>query len=81
MDVVVLDRVADLPQEQTGYCVHGRATCVRCGAWCWLGHATHDVVASRELAPLCRPCAREVVPADAVTVGNLGDHRRADGPH
>lgn len=81
MDVVVLDRVQDLPQEQTDYCVHGRATCVGCGHWCWLGDKTHEVVASRQVQPLCKPCARALLPPDSIPVSNTADHRRSFGPH
>lgn len=79
---VVLDRVDDLPQADTPYCVHGRALCVAgCGHWVWLGDRTHDLVASGRCAPLCRPCANRLVPAGARTAGKAADHRRSDGPH
>lgn len=78
VDVVVLDRVADVAQADTPYCVHGRACCVACGAWCWLGDRTHDLVTAGGYAPLCTRCGRGYgVTAD----DHAGDHRRADGPH
>lgn len=82
LDMVVLDRVEDLAQDDTPYCVHGRVTCVWCRAWCWLGDSSHREVSAGRLAPLCRPCAdRTVRPAGVSRVSNVGDHRRADGPH
>jgi hypothetical protein len=84
-NAVVLDRVDDIAQSATPYCVHGRSPCISCGAWCWLGSATHDLVSSGEALPLCKPCANRLVPkgplGTAVAVGNAGDHLRQDGPH
>lgn len=75
---VVLDRVE--PDLVPRYCIHGRATCVYCGEWVWLGHATHEVVATRRAAPICHQCAKAYLQRGKV-VGNTRDHRRADGPH
>lgn len=77
---VVLDRVE--PGVTPPYCVHGRATCSGgCGEWLWLGDKTHDAVKSGDVAPICHQCAARLLPPDARRVGNIRDHRRADGPH
>jgi hypothetical protein len=79
-DVVILDRIE--PGWTPPYCTHGRATCVGgCGEWLWLGDKTHDVVKSGRAAPLCHQCARRLIPPGARAARNIGDHRRADGPH
>ncbi len=79
-NVVVLDRIE--PGIAPPYCTHGRATCVGgCGEWVWLGNRTHDIVKSGQAAPLCRQCANRLIPPGARVVRNVGDHRRADGPH
>lgn len=78
-DVIVLDRIE--PGVTPEYCCHGRTPCVRCGDWCWLGHATHDVVLSGQALPLCMQCANDVVPRDVRPSSRVHDHRRADGPH
>lgn len=78
---VVLDRVADIAQRDTPYCIHGRATCVSCGQFCWLGSRSYDDVRSGRLAPLCLPCAQSRVPAGTPVTRGAADHRRADGPH
>lgn len=78
---VVLDRVVDIAQQDTPYCVHGRTTCVSCGHWCWLGDRTHDLVLSGGCAPMCQPCATRYLPPGVTRSSNVGDHRRADGPH
>lgn len=78
---VALDRVADEPESRRlGYCVHGQTLCRRCGCWCWLGDKTYAAVASGDTGALCLPCARELL-QDRRPDYNLGDHRRADGPH
>lgn len=78
--VVVLDPIepgAGKPE----YCIHGRVTCVGCGDWCWLGHQTYEAVSSGAVAPVCKPCAGQYIPAGLERSGNIQDHRRADGPH
>ncbi len=79
--VVVLDLVDDLPREQTPYCVHGQTGCHRCHRWCWLGHNSLADVLNGRAAPVCRPCANELLEDGATPVGNAADHLRADGPH
>lgn len=81
MDYVVLDRIAELPQDQTPYCVHGRTVCSLCKNWCWLGDRTYQLLAGGEAMPLCKQCANAHIPRDRVPATNVGDHRRADGPH
>lgn len=77
--VVVLDRIE--PGVVPEYCCHGRAPCVRCREWCWLGHSTHDVVFTGQALPICRQCAAVVIPPGDRPVDRIRDHRRADGPH
>ncbi len=79
--VVVLDRVEDLPREQTPYCIHGQTTCTRCFRWCWLGHRTHEEVLAGKVAPVCKPCAGELLGEGATPIRNAEDNLRADGPH
>jgi hypothetical protein len=76
---VVLDRVR--PDWTPPYCVHGKATCFGCGRWVYLGSETYRPVAAREIEPLCMECAMKAYPAGTQPIGNLKDHRRADGPH
>lgn len=77
--LVLLDRI-EPGEPKPDYCVHGRATCVACDDWCWLGDQTHDAVKSRRALPMCRQCAAKLLPGE-LRFANLGDHRRADGPH
>lgn len=79
VDVIVLDRIE--PGVVPPYCTHGRATCVACDEWVWLGDKTGQAVTSKAALPLCLQCARRLLPPTARPVRNLGDHRRADGPH
>jgi hypothetical protein len=75
---IVLDRIE--PGVIPEYCTHGRATCGVCQEWVWLGHASHDVVKTRQAAPLCMQCANQY--GDPSKISNhVQDHRRADGPH
>lgn len=76
---VLLDRIE--PGETPPYCAHGRATCVGCDDWVWLGSETERVVTAGEALPLCLDCARRRLPAAARPARNLADHRRDDGPH
>lgn len=80
--LIVLDRIEPgVPAAELPYCTHGRATCAFCREWCWLGHATHDVVANGEAMPICKECANRIVPKDHPVTRRIRDHRRADGPH
>jgi hypothetical protein len=78
--VVVLDRIE--PGELPPYCVHGRATCINCDEWVWLGDKTHDLVAEQGVAPLCRECANRIIPRGegVEPIGNAGDTLRGQ-PH
>lgn len=77
--VIVLDRIE--PGVTPEYCCHGRTPCVRCDEWCWLGHASHDVVFTGQALPLCKQCAHEAIPPDVRATSRVDDHLRADGPH
>lgn len=77
--VIVLDRIE--PGVTPDYCIHGRATCIGCDEWVWLGHETHQLVQSGAALPLCQPCAIKHVPPDSEKVGRVEDHKRKDGPH
>jgi hypothetical protein len=79
MDVIALDRIE--PGVVPEYCTHGRATCVRCDEWVWLGHASHDVVVSGQAQPMCLQCVTRYVPRGWPIAEHVHDHRRADGPH
>lgn len=63
------------------YCPHGKASCISCGDWCWLGHQTYQAVAHQGVKPICLPCAEAYIPPGTERAGNIRDHRRADGPH
>lgn len=77
---VILDRI-EPGEPKPDYCVHGRATCIGCDEWVWLGHLTFEAVNSGGVAPLCRQCAIKFIPPGTRPAGNIRDHRRADGPH
>lgn len=77
--VVVLEVVE--PGKLPDHCIHGKATCIACPEWVWLGHETVKLVQSGEALPLCRPCAIKHIPPDSPRLGRVADHRRADGPH
>lgn len=78
--VIVLDRVCDVPEPD--YCIHGRATCVNCPEWVWLGHASYDIVSSGQAYALCQPCATRLIQPDSGALRtHIRDHKRADGPH
>lgn len=81
--IVILDRVDDIPQQSTPYCIHGRVSCAGgCGHWLWLGHESHRVVAAGDATPMCKPCAIATVPEqDRTPIDRIRDHQRADGPH
>lgn len=76
--VIVLDRV--IPDTEPDYCIHGRTRCIHCQQWCWLGAGTIKVVSDGTASPICRQCAAEVIKPGGF-IGNVHDHRRADGPH
>lgn len=78
-DVIVLDRIE--PGVLPAYCTHGRTPCIRCGEWCWLGDATHEIVFTGQAVGLCLQCANAVIPQGSVRLARVEDHRRADGPH
>jgi hypothetical protein len=79
-NIVVLDRIE--PDFTPDYCTHGRATCITCDEWVWLGHNTHEVVASKQAYPMCLQCAKKNVAQEGTKyMGRITDHRRADGPH
>lgn len=77
--VIVLERIE--PGRAPDHCVHGRATCVGCDNWVWLGDATSQVVGSGQALPMCRECAERMIPHDQASFRHVDDHRRADGPH
>jgi hypothetical protein len=80
--VVIVDRSHLFGKP--AYCLHGETFCVRCGHACWLGDKTVEAVKGG-MRPLCLDCATELRAdgawADIEPDGNLGDHRRAEGPH
>lgn len=78
-NIIVLDRIEE--GWTPPYCIHGRATCVGCDNWVYLGHTTHDVVASGSALPMCQQCAVRNVPKGAKPITHFDDHLRADGPH
>lgn len=78
-NVIVLDRIE--PGWTPPYCIHGRATCIGCDNWVYLGHATHDVVSEGRALPICRQCAEKQVPRGVDPVTRIEDHLREDGPH
>lgn len=75
---VVLDRVKDTPHPD--YCSHGKATCVACGHWVWLGNRTHDMVAGGHHRPLCLPCAK-LYGRPENRIVHVADNKHTDGPH
>lgn len=78
--IVVLDRI-EPGQPKPDYCIHGKVPCAGCQDWCWLGDKTYDVVKTGQAKPLCHQCAGRLIPAEFRRVANVGDHRRAAGPH
>lgn len=78
--VVVLDRCDENPDPD--YCIHGRASCVFCGFFCWLGSESVGPVSRHDYWPICVSCAQQHIPPEYQSpIGNLNDHKRADGPH
>jgi hypothetical protein len=77
---VVLDRI-EPGEPKPDYCIHGRATCIACDEWVWLGSETVEVVRSGRAAPLCKQCANRFVPPSTQPTDRIRDHRQADGPH
>lgn len=78
--IVVLERI--VAGEVPDYCIHGRVQCHRCELWCYLGDRTHELVKAGETVPMCVECATEIgVHLHGAPKANVGDHRRADGPH
>lgn len=70
--IVVLERIVE--GETPDYCIHGKVTCHRCEAWCWLGANTYAEVIKGDTAPMCVECATEIgVHLHGVPVRNLGD--------
>lgn len=71
--VVVLERVE--AGKQSSYREYGRAPCVACLEWVWLGDQTYPAVASGQVDPICLPCATRLFPvAGAVAIGQIDDH-------
>jgi hypothetical protein len=86
-NVVIVERIPPpsplgLPTPLPAYCIHGETFCARCSRAVWLGNKTLEAVQGGAL-PLCMECANEVIPEERKREPrrNLGDHRRADGPH
>lgn len=76
--MVVLGRVE--PGIVPDYCTHGRATCVACPEWVWLGSKTVAIVESGKAVPMCVQCATRLIPP-CEPVGRIHDHKRTEGPH
>jgi hypothetical protein len=78
--VVVLDRVE--PGVTPDYCIHGKTACYSCDEWCWLGDKSFELVRAGDAIGVCLQCATELgARLQGTRVGNVDDHRRADGPH
>jgi len=75
---VILERIE--PGVVPEYCTHGKAPCLWCQDWCWLGSETYKIVKSGDAAPMCLDCATRLLPPGARPSGSVRDHRRADGP-
>lgn len=71
--VVVLDPIVP-GAPGPAYCVHGRATCLACDNWCWLGDETARVVLSGDAAPLCGTCAQKYCEPTSL-IGHIVDGR------
>lgn len=78
-NVVVLDRVRE--GFTPPYCVHGKATCLHCARWVYLGSETVKPVSAGAVKPLCIECAILIFPQGMRPVGRIVDHLRTDGPH
>jgi hypothetical protein len=77
--VLVLERVD--PRRLPDFEVHGRALCVACPEWVWLGDQSVVVVADGQADPICLECAIRLFPdANAEYAGRVED-QRVDGPH
>lgn len=78
--IIVLERVQSTPEPD--YCIHGKVTCHKCGAWCWLGDQSHALVLKGKTAPLCIECVTTMrVGVPGQLVENVNDRRRSEGPH
>lgn len=75
--IVVLDRI-EPGEPQPDYCTYGRASCVRCNEWCWLGDKTAEAVAVGGAAPLCLVCATQHIDSPDYRIGHLSDTRHGD---
>lgn len=70
--ILVLERIVEGVTPE--YCIHGKVTCHRCEAWCWLGERTYADVIKGDTAPMCMECATEIgVGVHGVPIGNLRD--------
>lgn len=77
---VVLDRIVT-EDDKPDYCIHGRTCCMGCLSWVWLGDKSCAAILAGEVRPLCKQCALANLTPETVKLDNVGDHRRADGPH
>lgn len=80
--IIVLDAIA--PGFTPDYCVHGNTTCTGpgCDNWCYLGTESYRLVSTGYARPLCHACATALLDPEKVqSLGNVHDHRWADGPH
>lgn len=68
--VVVLDRIADVTKPD--YCIRGKATCVYCDHWCWLGVESLRTIKRGSAVPMCLPCGQSYL-TPASRVGNVCD--------
>lgn len=59
--VTVVEREKDNPYPE--YLTYAKTRCLRCDEWCWLGDKSLEVVSGGKAAPICRQCARELMPA------------------
>lgn len=69
--IVVLEKVN--PPDRPDYHTCGKVTCWRCGDWCWLGTETYKLVVDERVCPMCRECAKDVLPANLEPIRNAGD--------
>jgi hypothetical protein len=65
----VLGRVT--PEEKPDFVTTARTRCLWCDYWCWLGDKTMEFILAGEAAPMCLECATDLVPGNAVAIGEL----------
>lgn len=76
--VLVLERV--VPGQEPSYTAFGKATCVFCPEWVWLGSESFGLVSAGHCDPICQQCSVGVITPVTPLLGAVHDQGRVVDP-